>query len=372
MKNNFFTQNLSEIKNLEIDFNKKLSKKEKKLLLLLIEKNENSEVKIESSNHSDTIMVLKGLFRKSIIFSLYKDGKLLKGEFRILNNYYETDNDINILLNENIVEVVNNCTLSNKFNLISILNFQNKYTETIFKFLQNNFKEKNEIFITIENLKKLLEISKGYERFYDFNTKIIKICSDDINKNSNIDISYKLIKSGNFTNNKVIAIKFKLKRSQNKRNINEEVNNIFKIIKSEVKDFYAIKQVIEYYLLKYDYEYVNQNVQYSLNNYSENFDVFLTDALEKNLIINFKNLPLISVKKLIKSSLSLHNEVVSIFKSLNNVIAIDHTVKNVLFLKKIYSTRGGEFIELNIGEYLVKIDYQKNKGETLIEVYKQK
>ncbi len=376
MNYDLFSQNFNNIKDFDIYFNKKLSQKEKQILLFLIKNEKNRKIQLNSLNELDNSIkyeeiahTVEKISQKNIDFQFFKNNNKISGRIKFISCYFIEDSNLNIFLSQEFSDFINNYTIINKFDILSILSFSNKYSEDLFKYFQKINDDKNEIEVSVKDLKKILNINENYERFYDFNKNVLKPCCDDINKISHISIEYQLLKSGNFTNNKVVGVKFKVLNRKN-RNLDKEVNSIFNLAKDKIVDFSKIKNVIEFYLLKYDFNYVKSNLIFSLNNYNGVFDDFFMSSLEENLIEFAQNSPIITIRKAIKNTYSLHSEIISIFKSIDNYGMVDHTVNNMAFIQKIYTLKEVDKIELKIGVFLISIKYNKN-DYTEINLFKK-
>ncbi len=85
--------------------------------------------------------------------------------------------------------------------------FKEKLSHVLYQYL---IREKsNEIYISIDKLKDILETVNEYERFFDFEKHILKPLIQDL-KNSFPQLQIEKIKKKEFNNSKVISVKFNL------------------------------------------------------------------------------------------------------------------------------------------------------------------
>lgn len=91
-----------------------------------------------------------------------------------------------------------------EYELIYTLNFKSKYSIRLYEYLKSIHYKKLETYekeIEIEEFQRLLD--SPYKYFRDFNTNVLKPTHKEINKYSDLDFEYELIKSGK----KVVKIK---------------------------------------------------------------------------------------------------------------------------------------------------------------------
>lgn len=98
-----------------------------------------------------------------------------------------------------------------EYELIYTLNFKSKYSIRLYEYLKsihyNNIKPYSTI-ITIDNFQKLLD--SKYSNFKDFHTRVLKPACKEINKYSDINFSYEIIKNGR----KAVKIKLNIETKE--------------------------------------------------------------------------------------------------------------------------------------------------------------
>jgi len=86
------------------------------------------------------------------------------------------------------------------YHLDKISSFQSGYSVRIYEISLMNLNQSNKnkcsFWIEIAHLKEKLDISEKYKQFADFNKRILEPVKKDINKHSDIRLSYELIKKG--------------------------------------------------------------------------------------------------------------------------------------------------------------------------------
>lgn len=119
--------------------------------------------------------------------------------------------------------------LYTQYRLEDVAKMTNKYSIVLFKWLVMNFnqynyykekknrtnKQKNDYknpHITIKELRRITDTENDYERFYDFERKVIKDSIKEINELTNLQVSYKKIKGGRYIKEIVFSIEEKPKK----------------------------------------------------------------------------------------------------------------------------------------------------------------
>lgn len=211
-----------------IEFNKNLSKAEDKLLKYIIKeiKNGHSMIKLYENeilniiNPYDKDKVVSKFMSKFVDKRISYAYKNIKNEniqvySPIINSLVIINRLYYLHINKKIIEIFFKkieplkhtnldiyISLKNKFhcNFLNILLYQNLLNK--------------DLEISLLSLKEKLKIQNMYNRFYDFEKKIILPFVNDVNENTPLNISYKTIKANKKENSKIVGIKFKLKKKK--------------------------------------------------------------------------------------------------------------------------------------------------------------
>lgn len=350
IKNKFF----SPFSITKININKKFSKNDilfKEYIITKILKEQNkiffiSEKEIKNIlklNSYETVDEFLEKFKiKHYIFSIIDEELTsFNGYINILDGIIKKDNIYKFIITDTFFNIFNEP--NNEFKKIkfdTILKFNDIYTTNLFNFLYKYIKEEK-IKITIEKLKEIMEIEqKKYMRFFDFEKIILKKSIKDIQKHSNLQISYIKIKEGN-KNSKVKGVLFQIKDLEIDI-IKNQLNNISNLIKSKCKNYELIMSFIKIELKKKKYDKIIENINYAILHPNKNFDTTLISSIKYDLINNeFKNL----LEKYNKNYNLILNDSL-IFLNINDFrkyivekienLKIDEFSQIINFLKKVF------------------------------------
>ena len=222
----------------------------------------------------------------------------------------------------------------------------------------------NTIESPLTELKEILNAKNKYERFFDFETKVLKKAVDDINIFSDIKLQYRKIKIGEFKNNRVEKILFILddrktySHSENSE-LNNSINNIIDIVRDDIRDFRYIYELIKNYINKRGLEYVKNNVTFTKKNFKNNID----QNLKKSLLLDLaksssieKETTLVNIQKKYSTPFLIHLEISSIFKKNH----LDDEFQELLhsgFFNKLNILKNGEFLEKKFESFSLSVHY---------------
>jgi plasmid replication initiation protein len=101
-----------------------------------------------------------------------------------------------------------------KYKLGVVLNFKSEYSIRIYEMMKQYFPQKKERVISVEDLRKMLDLRKDeYELYGNLKTKVIKQAQKEINEKSDLEIEIEELKQGR----KVVALHFNI--SENWKNV---------------------------------------------------------------------------------------------------------------------------------------------------------
>ncbi len=296
-------ENIESIQNSKynFEFNKKITLKEryffnflmkeaikrKKLIIILEEKFFTETLKEDNIDR-----FLNLLFEKKIIITDNKKNFL--GFLNLIPSFLKKDNLYMFFVSERIYDYFT--TKENsiiKFQLDILLKIDNENIKNLYFYFLTEFNNKNEIIIEKKDLKNILGIEKGYDRFFDLENKFIYPALELLKENSNLDVLYTKIKGKEAKNSKIIKIKFTI---PTENNINEEGKKILELIKPYINNE-GTSILVSEFLIRKNSQYVKNNVFYTIEHCSSEFDKFLSDSLKYDYAQNRFNLILEFYKK---------------------------------------------------------------------------
>lgn len=124
-----------------------------------------------------------------------------------------------------------------------------------------------------------------YTRFFDFEKLILKPCINEIEKYTNLKITYSKLKQNNKRNEKVMGILFNIKDLTSEI-LDRRINKIGELIKVHCKNYDIILKFIKKELEEKTFSYILENTQYALMHPKNNFELSLISAIKYN---SYKN-----------------------------------------------------------------------------------
>lgn len=346
---NYFSENMSDFSDLYLKIENKITLRDKKILekiFNIYEENKDELVKIELQylytefkfTKEDILEYFGKLMRKRIQYSFKNlNNQKINGAFYLFASYSLTEQHICILLPKEIQFSFEKNNFFRFINLNSIFKFKSNHTLPIHLKLLNSFDPNiyNQNFsFSLEELRKLLTITNSYDRFYDFEKKVLIPIIDDLNNHSNFEVKYVKLKNGEGKSSRIIGINF-ICINKIIKQLKENSNSIISKIKNKITDFDYVYKIIVDYLKIYDYKYVYNNAVYAFKYHKKiSFENYLNNALKGNFYqLYTKNKPQkIVINKEIYSIRDLYNEILSL---LNQAKLSDLTTDNN-FLSFLY------------------------------------
>lgn len=348
--------------NINIDFSKHFTKKERTFFKSLNIEEKTISLSLDKFmidfnliSKDEIIKFLVSILNKYIILSSKSENYC--SYISIIQSFKILDKKIELTFSDEILSSFKKGTNFEKLGINKIITFEEKFSYKLFQFLKQN-PEKN-IFISLEKLRELLEISGSYTRFYDIEKNILIPIIKDLNENGNMEFKYFKNKSGEYKTAKILGITFEKKNINSKNNI---INEIMQLISSRISDFSEIYNLILNILAEYGEEYVRKNIEKALNTNINNLDAYLKNLFNKELS---HEKPYLTIKKKFKSLFDLHMEVLKIAQKESSYPS------NLKFLIKIYSLKDGDSVICDGKDIYLKITYSKNDIST-IEIFYQK
>lgn len=300
ISNNFF--NFSTFFNTEILFTKRFSKNDilfKQFLIKHIvstdekklEIKENEIKKIISLPHGETVDSFLSKFCSKRVVIYYGKSKLNPYELSlsIVASYLKIEDRYKIKISDDFYKIFNSEKNDFKlFYLNILLSFSNIISRNLFNLLKSI---SNEAFleISLEELKSYLNIEESYDRFFDFEHKILVPALKEIEEFLLYKVEYSKIKESNSKNSKIKGIRFDIIQTAD-NNREKNLALLFELFSPFAKNEKLLQEFITKQSFLYSFNYLKRNIEYSLLHSCKNLDSFLIEAIEKDYVnTRFKN-----------------------------------------------------------------------------------
>lgn len=365
--------------NIQIDFSKKFSKNDHLFKQLLIKKINSSEKKTIKLSEVQIIKHLKlphgenfesflKKFVSKTITVTYMSPINEKNEmfFTIISSFIRENNLYFFTLSDEFFNIFSSEEhYLRKFNLDILLNFSSSASQNLFILLKSN-QNLGRLELAIEDLRVILDSSDSYQRFYDFEKNILLPAIKDVKKFFMHGISYTKIKSSSSINSKVIKICFDFLNNQKKN-----IESLLTVIQPYCTNFNSIKSIIRKNFVKYDYNYIEKNMYYSILHERKNFDNFFISSLKYNYCdLRYEN----KVKKYLKNSYTVLSKFSGsfatveefrnfIFKDINNNKSLQSITLMINILKISLNVFNQIYTSENISKNEIYLSFYKNLEE---------
>lgn len=294
ISNNFF--NFSTFFNTEILFTKRFSKNDilfKQFLIKHIvttdekklEIRENEIKKIISLPHGETVDSFLSKFCSKRVIIYYGKSKLNPYELSlsIVASYLKIEDRYKIKISDDFYKIFNSEKNDFKlFYLNILLSFSNRISRNLFSLLKSI---SNEAFleISLEELKTYLNIEESYDRFFDFEHKILVPALKEIEEFLLYKVEYSKIKESNSKNSKIKGIRFDIIQTAD-NNREKNLTLLFELFNPFAKNEKLLQEFITKQSFFYSFNYLKRNIEYSLLHSCKNLDSFLIESIEKDYV----------------------------------------------------------------------------------------
>lgn len=284
-----------------IEFEKKINKNEQDLLIFLLEQSKNMKnesimtfkidflsKKLSLKENSELLDLINKFCQKTVKYSFFNKDKntlLGGGYFSVISSVKYSENNLYITLANEIAESYKNSVFK-EYHLDTLLKFRINYSIKLYQKLVFHSQHHSNFEISVKAIRELFELTDSYERFYDFEKNVLEAVINEINNYSEYSLTYEKVKINDGKTNRVSAIIFYV-CNKNLERIQKESNKLFALIKEYVDDFDLVLSNIKKYLEEFDYKYVKENLQFSVQHYEEKFDDFFLNSLEKNYVATY-------------------------------------------------------------------------------------
>ena len=343
-------------KNIRIDFSKHLTKKEKKLFRYLkVQKyNHISMEKIFEicgfSDVEEVIRFLNNLKGKSIVLSSVERHYYIY--LSIIQSFYINNNIIYIVFSDEISSAFKKGSFFENLGLDNILFLEEKFSYRIYHYICNITDK--EIYLSIDELREILEIGDSYKRFYDLEKNFLIPIFEDIRKNTSRNFSYEKEKNGDYKGAKILGITIHnddIAQDIVNNNPYLPIDRCMDRIKKHIKNFSDIYSLLTLNLANYGEDYVNKKIDFVLDNFSSNIEEHIKTVFEDKKL----DAPSFVINKKFKNLFDLHSEILSFIHKHNLT-----KISTYMFPVKLYSLKDKESLLLEDKNFAVKITYNKN------------
>ena len=361
-------------KDIKLEFSKKITKDEKIFLKLLFFKIvsdstflEKAEIRFEEilsipefSSINNFTSFFKTLSEKYISFYVFSPNDKFSGSFGILSSFIlHTDY----------------CQLKKSFfSLLEIEKFIFMTDSFSFGFYNNiikNAKDKNEVCLPLSSVKIYLNADNKYERFFDFEKHILKKAVMDINTFTDFSVTYEKIKESGKLTNKIVSVNFLINKARQPYSpYDNTIYKMLELVKEKVSNPEEIYRLFLLYVAKRGYKYVQDNVNYAKNSFSEDLEKNLKRALMLNLASDNLKLYINDFKR-VKSPIVLFY---TLTRKLNEIKRYYPKIEELLRTSKLkeinsisYFKDAGSF-DFSNEDIKISVRYYSDK-KSIIEIY---
>ena len=173
--------------------------------------------------------------------------------------------------------------LFTKFNIQNIKPLTSIYAIRIYELCKRFHKDSKITEISIQELKKILQIEKKYKQTSDFRKRVLEVAKKQINKNTDLEIDYELIKEGK----KFTKVRFSVKQLFSQKQIENKRDNL-KTLQQRLLKLYKGKPVNQQYSPT-SHQWVVEDIKVYSTQY---ISVIITDSLHTaELFMSLETIP---------------------------------------------------------------------------------
>ena len=282
----------SNLFDIEIEYTKKFSKNDIYFKQFLIKKiiktnekifylTEKETKKILIFQHGENFDIFLKKFCSKRLIIKYKKSEEEYYELilNIISSVLKNKNTYVLKVSEDFYKIFNSEKNDFKsYQLNIFLGFSNIITRKLFNLIKNIYNELS-IEISLDNLRRYLNLEESYERFFDFEKKILIPSLKEIENFTSYKILYSKIKSSISTNARVKAIRFNIIQNSDDKSEND-ISILYKLVKPFAQNLFTLQKFISYQADFYSYQYLKKNIEYSLLHGKNNLDSFLVEAIK--------------------------------------------------------------------------------------------
>lgn len=369
-----------------VSFDKKLNKKEQNFLIFLLDRFEKEDYPktltitfddLKSSlglkSTEESVNLFNKFILKYINYSfndISNDTSIIGGLFPIITSIKYNNESINIVLSKEIIDSYNNISVFNKVHLNTLIKFKVPSSVKLYQELIKYIDIYSSFEMSLDKIKDLFEMSDSYGRFYDFEKNILKLAITEINQFSSYFIDYEKIKSGDGKTNRIISLKFFFHNKKVEK-LQKYSNELMNMIKERINNFDKILHNINYYLEKFDYKYVKDNIIFALEHFEGDFDDYLLNALKDNYVITHFELKT-------KEADEKYNLLIDVAAHFSNIFKLESELYKQLsklkfhydfeFVSVLHQLKTKNKLEFSNENIKVFVEFNKS-GDSYIKIY---
>ena len=197
----------------------------------------------------------------------------------IISSILKNNNTYILKVSEDFYKIFNSEKNDFKFYQLNIfLGFSNIITRKLFNLIKNIYNELS-IEISLDNLRRYLNLEESYERFFDFEKKILIPSLKEIENFTSYKILYSKIKNSISPNAKVRFIRFDIIQNLGNKDEND-ISILYKLVKPFAQNLFTLQKFISYQANFYSYQYLKKNIEYSILHSKNNLDSFLVESIK--------------------------------------------------------------------------------------------
>ena len=199
------------------------------------------------------------------------------GYTSIFSSVLFEDDDITFFFPNELIKSLDIKSIFYSLDFSSFLLLEYNLSTPLFLFIleKRRDRKRENINISLKDLKSILLVEKSYERFYDFERHVLKKIIDDINRHSVFEISYEKVRE----NSRINSININITEKSIPEN-NPQLDELLSFIKDDIENFSKISEIISENIEKKGFEITKEQVLFSKENYNSDFDEYL------NLVFN--------------------------------------------------------------------------------------
>ncbi len=369
-----------------VSFDKKLNKREQNFLIFLLNKFEKEEfpksmlisfnqlkISLGLKSIEDSVTLFNKFILKCISYSFNKidnNTSVIGGLFPIITSIKYNHESVNIILAKEIMDSYSSISIFNKVHLNTLIKFKASSSIKLYQELIKYIDIYSSFEMSLDKIKDLFEMSDSYGRFYDFEKNILKLAIAEINQFSSYYIDYEKIKSGDGKTNRIISLKFFFHNKKVEK-LQKYSNELMNIIKDKINNFDKILSEINYYLERFEYKYVKDNINFTLEHYEGDFDNYLINALKENYVTTHFELKT-------KEADEKYNLLIDVAAHFSNIFKLESELYKQLsklkfhydfeFVSVLHQLKTKNKLEFSNENIKVFVEFNKN-GDSYIKIY---
>ena len=241
----------------DISCNPRLTLKEHDFFNTLVENysmdKDFSEAKIKNLKYSEKELkkLIENINKKSIFCQIFQESTTISSfYFNIFDIVAIEDNKLIYKFSKEIFLSYKRGNFYNRINILAFLRFKLYHTKHILKVISRENTSHGYIEYSLEEFKKLLNISTDkYLRYYDFEQKILKPLTKDIEL-AHMHINFEKIKNDKQKTSRIIGVRLNYTNSYHVE-LHKSTNRILKEFAENINDFAKAYEIV------YDYRKIH-------------------------------------------------------------------------------------------------------------------